>query len=214
MKISVFGFTTTRRFASIAIIASFVFTNALALGTVRGDGKTVTTTAREGANYTTDLTQLGREGRLRENLNFENETMRLIKVLGEGGKRQPVIVDEDRAVFEIIVEQAALRIAKGNAPANLAERSIVKMETAVLFSRATNKAEAAAAIDAIVEKVVSSNGRVILFVDDMVHLVGSRAATTKLFDAVAEGKLVMIGGSSAAAYDDEIESKPEIAAFF
>src|SRR5688572_12293592 len=120
MKISVFGFTTTRRFASIAIIASFVFSNALALGTVRG-GKTVTTTSREGANYTTDLTQLGREGRLRENLNFENETMRLIKVLGEGGKRQPVIVDEDRAVFEIIVEQAALRIAKGNAPANLAE---------------------------------------------------------------------------------------------
>src|SRR4051812_39390331 len=128
MKISIFGFTTTRRFATIAIFASFVFSNAFALDALRGDMKSV---ARSSAmtKYTTDLTQLGREGRLRENLNFENETARLVKVLAEGGVRQPVIVDEDKAVQDGVVEQAALRIAKGNVPASLDGKSILKLET-------------------------------------------------------------------------------------
>lgn len=56
--------------------------------------------------YTTDLTQLGREGRLREDLSFEAETLSLIKALSEGGLRQPVIVDEDKAAQNTIVEQA------------------------------------------------------------------------------------------------------------
>src|SRR5258706_8964460 len=109
MKISIFGFATTRRFAAIAILASFVFSNAFAVGAIRGDKTNVAATSSATAKYTTDLTQLGREGRLRENLNFENETARLIKVLAEGGIRQPVIVDEDKAVKEGVVEQAALR---------------------------------------------------------------------------------------------------------
>src|SRR5687768_4349467 len=106
MKIPVFGLTMTRRLASMAIIVSFVFTNAFAAGALHDGAKTVSRSSAI-AKYTTDLTQLGREGRLRENLSFENETMRLIKVLAEGGMRQPVIVDEDRAVQETIIEQVA-----------------------------------------------------------------------------------------------------------
>src|SRR5687768_2458368 len=106
MKISIFGFARTRQFASIAIIASFVFSNALAIDVLR-----TAPTGSPMAKYTTDLTQLGREGRLREDLSFENETARLIEVLAEGGARQPVLVDDDKAAQETIVEQVALRIA-------------------------------------------------------------------------------------------------------
>src|SRR5688500_507309 len=97
MKTPVFGPTMTRRFASMALIVSFVFSNAFAAATLRDETKIVTTSSAT-AKYTTDLTQLGREGRLRENLSFENEIMRLIKVLAEGGMRQPVIVDQDVSV--------------------------------------------------------------------------------------------------------------------
>ena len=117
MKISIFDFTNTKRFASIAILASFVFSNAFAVEILNDKTKASTTPM---AKYTTDLTQLGREGRLRENLSFENETVRLLKVLAEGGVRQPVIVNDDKGVQETIVEQAALRLAKGSVPAALA----------------------------------------------------------------------------------------------
>ena len=128
MRMSLFGFTTTRRFAAIAILASFVFSNVFAGSMLRGDQSNVMSRSSATTKYTTDLTQLGREGRLRENLSFENETARLIKVLAEGGVRQPVIIDEDKTTQETVVEQLAIWIAKGNVPKELAGKSIVKVE--------------------------------------------------------------------------------------
>ncbi len=213
MKIQVFGFTKARHFAAIAILASFVFSNVFAVGMLADKANVVAATPAM-AKYTTDLTQLGREGRLRENLSFENETIRLVKVLAEGGVRQPVIVDEDKEVQETIVEQVALRIAKGSVPANLAGKSIRKLETAVLFSNSRSEAEVAKAVDAVVDETIASKGQIILFIDELTDLVGATAAKTKLFNGISEGKIVMIGGSSAAAFDERIESQPEIAAFF
>ncbi len=212
MKISVFGFTTTRRFAAISILASFVFTNVFAVNALRGNNPVAVSNAT--AKYTTDLTQLGREGRLRENLSFENETLRLINALAEGGVRQPVIIDEDKAVQETVVEQLALRIAKGNVPKALAGKSILKIETDVLFSNAHSANDVAQIVDSIVTDAVASKGQTILYINELTNFVGSRAAATDLFKAVSEGKLDMIGGSSSAAYAEQIEAQPEIAAYF
>ena len=214
MKISILGIATTRRFAAIAILVSFIFSNAFAVDALRGDPAKVVSSVSATAKYTTDLTQLGREGRLRENLNFDKETARLVKVLAEGGVRQPVIIDEDKGVQNTIVEQAAMRIAKGSVPANLAGKTVIKLETDTLFSIARSEADVANVVDAIINDAVASKGQIILFVDELTNLVGSSSAKTKLFNAVAEGKLVMIGGCSAAAYDERIESRPEIAAYF
>src|SRR5258706_4864790 len=214
MKIPIIGFKTTRRFAAIAILASFIFTNVFAGAALRGDQMNVVSKSAATTKYTTNLTQLGREGRLRANLSFENETARLVKALAEGGVRQPVIVDEDKAVQNTIVEQAALLIAKGSAPASLAGRSILKVETANLFSNARSEADEAQFIDSIVSDAMASKGQTILFVDELTNLVGKGAAKTSFFNAVATGKLVIIGGCSAAAYDERIESQTEIAAFF
>jgi hypothetical protein len=214
MKVMSTKFSIMQRIASIAVLASFLLTNAFAVGTFRNDTIRVVSNSLATAKYTTDLTQLGRQGRLREDLSFEKETIRLIKVLGEGGLRQPVIVDEDAGVQNIIVEQVALRIAKGLIPAQLAGRSIVKIETAALFSNMHSQAEAAQVIDSIVYDAILSKGQTILFVDELTNMVGSRAASTKLLDSIAAGKLVIIGGSSSAAYDERIQSQPEIAAYF
>ena len=211
MKISIYGFSTTRRFAAIAILASFVFSNVFAINALRGGQMTVSSAT---AKYTTDLTQLGREGRLREDLSFEKETTSLIKVLAEGGVRQPVIVSEDAAVQNAVVEQVALRIANGTAPSQLAGKSILKIETSNLFSNAHTKDEAAQMIDSIVNDAIATKGQTILFVDELSNMVGASAATSTIFDSIAAGKLVIIGGSSAAGYDNRIESQPEIAAYF
>jgi len=74
MKISIFDLTTTKRFVAIAILASFVFSNVFAVNALRNDKSTVNVSTAT-AKYTTDLTQLGREGRLREDLSFESETL-------------------------------------------------------------------------------------------------------------------------------------------
>ncbi|MBK6724932.1 MAG: S8 family serine peptidase [Acidobacteria bacterium] len=214
MKIQTFGFTTTRRFAAIAILASFILSNAFAVETLRGSKVNNPVVSTVTAKYTTDLTKLGREGRIRETLNFETETARLVKVLAEGGVRQPVVVNEDKAVQEQVVEQAALRIAKGNTPAALANGSILKIETDSLFSNARTKEDIASIVNTIVADAAASKGQTILFVNELTNLVGSDAVNNTLFSAIAEGKLVMIGGSSAAAYDERNESQPEIAAYF
>jgi ATP-dependent Clp protease ATP-binding subunit ClpA len=122
---------------------SFIFSKAFAVGSFESATRTSVSVSAATAKYTTDLTQLGREGRLREELTFEKETLRLIKALSEGGIRQPVVVDEDKAVQDSIVEQAALRIAKNQVPKTLADRTILKVETAALFSNAKTPAEAA-----------------------------------------------------------------------
>src|SRR5438874_2921014 len=210
----VFSLATTRRLASIAVLASFVFSNVFAVYAIGGGDTKVVTKSPATAKYTTDLTQLGREGRLRENLSFEKETLRLVKVLAEGGVRQPVIVDEDKAVQDSVVEQVAIRIARGSVPANLKDKSILKLETATLFSNALSEADLAKIIDSIVNDAIASKRQIILYVDELTNLVGSKAAKTKLFDSITAGKLVIIGGSSAVAFDEHIEAQPEIGGFF
>jgi subtilisin family serine protease len=211
---SIFGFASTKRLAAVIILGSFVFSNVIAGTVIGSDHGSTGSKSSATTKYTTDLTQLGREGRLRENLNFENETTRLIKVLAEGGVRQPVIVDEDKATIETIVEQLAIRTANGKVPANLAGKSVIKIDTPLLFSNARTAAAIAQIVDSIVNDAIASKGKTILYIDELTSLVGASASTTNLFKAVEAGKIVIIGGSSSAAYENEINSQPEIAGYF
>ena len=85
MHFPIFGFKTTRQFAAIAILASLIFTNAFAVGALRGERTSPVSVSSATAKYTTDLTQLGREGRLREDLSYEQATTGLLKMLATGG---------------------------------------------------------------------------------------------------------------------------------
>jgi ATP-dependent Clp protease ATP-binding subunit ClpA len=105
-----------RTIASLLIVA-FVTANAATAVFASANASAPVTRTIETQGLTTDLTQLGREGRLRENLNLEAETLQLIKVLGGNGSRQPMILDEKNEVQDALVEQLAIRIANGNAPA-------------------------------------------------------------------------------------------------
>src|SRR5689334_22497191 len=93
--------STIARFVALTLLISIVLSNAALSAAFVGDKSTTATTS------VTDLTQLGREGRLRENPNFAHETARLLEVLAQGGSRQPLIVDEGGLTQDAIVEQLA-----------------------------------------------------------------------------------------------------------
>jgi len=147
------------RIITLVIAVSFIFSNIALVAMAKDHSALAASTAT--AKYTTDLTQLGREGRLRENLNFEAETSRLIGMLGKDSARQPVLLSDDKANQETILEQLALRIANGSVPSELLNKKVVKLETASLFSTAKTPADATAALDAVLREVTASKGQTI-----------------------------------------------------
>ena len=178
------------------------------------DRKDVVASTPTTAKYTTDLTQLGHDGRLRENLNFEAEMTRLIEMLGSGGLRQPVILNDDKANPETIIEQLALRIAKGNVPTSLLNKRVVKLETAFLFSTAKTPAEAEATLKSVISEVAASKGQIILYVDELQNLCASDEIKNVLIDGVTSGDLKIVGASGIDAYHQAIEPRPEVANLF
>ena len=212
MNFSVTKFSIASRAATLVILASFIFSGAVAVGASTNDLSASKTSAMTA--FTTDLTQLGREGRLREDLSFESETIRLIEALGDGDFRQPVIIDEDKANQQAIVEQFTLRIAKGAVPSSLAGKTILQLETASLFSNARTSAAAAAAIGSILDEVIASDGRIILYADELTNVVGSMKELDSLIKGLTYGKLNIIGACGMAAYNENIENSLELTGFF
>src|SRR6185369_4939451 len=202
----------TRQTVSLTLLFSLIITNAFAVRPISGNAKESMSTPTVLATYTTDLTQLGREGSLRESLSFDKETNSLVEVLGKGGSRQPVLVDETGECQSLIVEQLAIRIAKGNVPDSLKDKSVVKLLTNVLFSRTKSAEESAAIVNAVIDHAIASNGKTILFIDSLAQFVDAKAS--KLAAAISEGKVAIIGGSSKAFYADRIESSEALDQLF
>ena len=184
---------------SAVLIYSFILTNMFAIQVFANTTNQNVEISTSLKKYTTDLTELARQNRLRVNPNFENETNRLIKVLATGGLRQPVILDEKGENEELVVEQLATKIATGDVPANLRDKRLLKLETAALFSNAKNEAEISQIIKSIFNELTATKGEVILFVDELTNFVGSSAINDALTNALLQGKAHIIGGSSKVA---------------
>jgi hypothetical protein len=164
--------------------------------------------------FTTDLTQLGRLGRLRQTSNFEKEIDQVLEVLEKGEGRQPVIVDQNGNVQDEIVEQIAIRIAKGNVPESLRTKSVVKLETGKLVSRTNSDAELNVIVGAVLQDAVASKGQKILFVEDLPFYLKSSAVGASLAKLVSESKLTVIGASSIADYTTRISADKDLDALF
>src|SRR4030095_10453346 len=128
---------------------------------------------------------------------------------GSGSVRQPVILDDDAAVQNGIVEQLAIRMAKGSVPGTLAGKKLVKLETASLFSNIRSNAEAAAEISALLAEVAASKGKIILFLDELSNLTEIASVRHDLVQGVSDGSICIIGASTVAAYHERIESQTD-----
>src|SRR5687768_4623795 len=214
MNVSTRKTSILRRATTLALLYSFLITNIVAVGALASNPLKPPSAASALTSYTTDLTQLGRDGRLRENLNLEKEAVRLIKVLAGNGKRQPVLIDEKGENQDFVVEQLAIRIANGDVADKLAGTSVLKLETATLYSKANSPAEASVKIEAVLNEVLVSKTPTILFVNELSTVIATGTAGAKLLENIANGKLRVIGGSSKAAYDAKIAKNAEVAALF
>ena len=152
MNFYIFRRTAIRKTVSLLLLSSFLFTNVAAAEILTGDERQISSDTRNNVSFTTDLTQLGREGRLHETPNFKSETEALIKVL-ERGSRQPLLVDEANESPEFVVEQLAIKIARGDVPESLRNTNIVKIEFADIYSNSTTLVEADETVRQIVAKL-------------------------------------------------------------
>ena len=202
-------FSFIRKTITLCLIMTFVLSNVTGLVLAAGNESVPAF-----ATFTTDLTQLGRQGRLRQTPNFESEIAQVLEVLGKGDGRHPVILDDNGSVQDEIVEQIALRVTKGSVPESMRELSLVKLETATLFSNSTDSSKFNAALTEILDRVVAAKGQTLLFVDDLTAFVNSANRNAPFVSAIRDRKIGIIGGSSRAAYDEKIALDGELAKMF
>ena len=108
----------------------------------------------------------------------------------------------------------AILLAKGTAPSGLSKKTILKLETAKLWSNAKSQAELVAGINESVDAAIASNGQTILFVDQLPSLLALQPVREKVAAAITAKKLVMIGGSSKAAWDEKIAASADVSGLF
>src|SRR5690606_38018743 len=212
MHTNVRNFGFIKKAVSLLLVTAFVVTNVAAQSFAPTHPSPAVHTNIE--PFTTDLTQLGRNGRLSPNLNFDRDATRLIEMLGKGVNAQPVLIDESGIAAESAAKQLASRIAAGDAPRSLRDVSIGKLETSILFSNIPNRKSASEAATSILDAAIASNGSQILYIDDLASIADLGDAGITLINAAREGKLRIIGGNSPAAYAKFIASQPEAAEIF
>ena len=164
--------------------------------------------------YTTDLTELAKAGKLNKTGGFEREVNQLVNSLTDASMRQPVILDEIGESQTLIVESLAQRVAADEVPAKLKGRRVLQLELNSLFSNTKSAEEKSQAVAEVIAELAVSKDEFILFVDELSNFVGSKKINNALTDALLQGKVKIIGGSSIAAYQDRIENEAELDAIF
>ena len=161
--------------------------------------------------YTQDLTQRAREGKLDPVIGRDEEIRRTMQVLSRRTKNNPVLIGEPGVGKTAIVEGLAQRIASGDVPETLKDRRVVALDLGALVAGSKYRGEFEDRLKALLKEVTGSNGRIIMFIDELHTLVGAGAAEgsmdagNMLKPALARGELRAIGATTFEEYRKHIE---------
>ena len=182
---------------------------------VRGNQRITSDTPEEGYDalkkYGTDLVELARGNKLDPVIGRDTEIRSVTRILSRKTKNNPVLIGEPGVGKTAIVEGLAQRIVRGDVPETLRDRTIFALDMTALLAGASYRGQFEERLKAVLNEIKASNGRVILFIDEIHTIVGagktegSPDAANMLKPMLARGELHCIGATTLDEYRKYME---------
>lgn len=186
-----------------------------AINELRKGGKVTSQSAEDTYNslekYAKNLNQLADSGKLDPVIGRDEEIRRVLQILSRRTKNNPMLVGEPGVGKTAIAEGLAHRIVQGDIPENLKDKSIYSLDMGALIAGAKFKGEFEERLKAVIKEVTSSDGNIVLFIDEIHTLVGAGGgqgamdAANILKPALARGELRAIGATTLDEYQKYFE---------